>query len=416
MKNEIDLKEENVKFTSWANGGAALGRLADGRVVFVPGVLPGERAAVRYAEKDARFVSAELVKIIEKSPMRIEPRCPLYGRCAGCCMQNLEYPDQLHAKREILIDHLSRIAGLSDAEKLTQPVLAAPSEWNYARSLTLGLDAQGNFCVPDRSGRLLKLEVYCPVTAECLNEVLASFTFEPESGIDEVEFRADEGDGIQLILRGDSEKPEDEMENDTEISVVYQGPGSSWVMAGVSTLRQSAAGVKICASDSSPFLKNPAVLDGLCEKLKTLLPDMEGISLLDINSGTGFWSRWFGERCREVNALMADESLCEDFVYNLDDLENVSLYIGEIRDIFSGLEVPAREWVLIEGGTTGLHENDIAAVCARDPQKILCLYQDPAILARDIKRLTGNGRRVVTVLPFDPAPQTALIGTLAILE
>jgi tRNA/tmRNA/rRNA uracil-C5-methylase (TrmA/RlmC/RlmD family) len=72
--------------------------------------------------------------------------------------------------------------------------------------------------------------------------------------------------------------------------------------------------------------------------------------------------------------------------------------------------------VLIEGGTTGLHENDIAAVCARSPRKILCLYTDPAILARDIRRLTGNGRHVVTVLPFDPAPQTALIGTLVILE
>lgn len=413
---DVRLIEEEVQFTAWANGGAALGRLADGRVVFANGVLPGERARVRFAEKDARFVSAEVVKLLEKSPMRIEPRCPLYGKCAGCCMQNLEYADQLHAKREILIDHLKRIADIADAEKPVQPMLAAPSEWNYARSLLLGLDAAGNFCVPDRKGNLLKLEAYCPITAECLNEVLASFTFEPDSGIGELEFRADDQDGIQLILRGDSDKPEDEMENDTEISVVYQGPESSWVMAGVSTLQQTAAGVKICAADSSPFIKNPAILDVLCEKLLPMLDGLERVSLLDINCGTGFWSRWFGERCAEVNALMADENQCEDFVYNLDDLDNVSLYIGDVTEVLPGLPKPSNEeWILIEGGTTGLHESALSAVASRNPRKIICIYEDPAIFARDLKRLTTAGLQVQMVLPYDPAPQTAAIGAVAVL-
>lgn len=410
------MKEEIVEFTGWANGGAALGRLADGRVVFAEDILPGERAVVRYAEKNARFVSAEVIRILEKSPMRIDPRCPLYGQCRTCCLQNLEYPDQLHAKREILIDHLTRIAGLTDAENLVEPVIASPAEWNYARSLLLGLDVDGNFCVPDKKGGLVRLEAYCPITAESINDALASFTFESESGIDELEFRADDEDGLQLILRGSSEKPEDEMENDTDISVVYQGPESSWVMAGVSTLAQTTAGIKICASDSSPLIKNPAILAPLSEKLSQLFSEMNDVSLLHLNCGTGFWSYWFGSRCHEVYALMPDEVCCEDFAYNLDALENVSLYIGDVKEILPGLPVPGKEWALIEGGTTGLHEESIRLFCARTPQKIICLYEDPAILARDLKRLREWGRNVVTVIPYDPAPQTASLGAFAILD
>ena len=412
----MGMKEEDVEFSGWANGGAALGRLADGRVVFTEGILPGERARIRYSDREARYISAELVKLLSKSPMRIDPRCPLYGKCRYCCLQNLEYPDQLHAKREILVDHLTRIAGMEDAEKLVQPMMASPEEWNYARRLLLGLDADGNFCVPDKNGGLVRLEAYCPITAEPINDALASFTFEPESGIDELEFRADDEDGLQLILRGASEKPEDEMENDTEISVVYQGPESSWVMAGVSTLAQTAAGIKVCASDSSPFLTNPAVLSPLCDKLAQLLPKPDEISLLHLNCGTGFWSYWFGSRCREVNAVMPDEVCCEDFAYNLDALENISLYIGEVKDILPGLAVPEKEWVLIEGGSTGLHEEAIRLLCSRSPQKVICLYEDPAILARDLKRLSECGRKVLTVIPYDPAPQTASLGALAILE
>ena len=67
MGNGMSWKEEEVEFTAWANGGAALGKLSDGRIVFVKGILPGEKARIRYADREARFISAELVKLLSRS-------------------------------------------------------------------------------------------------------------------------------------------------------------------------------------------------------------------------------------------------------------------------------------------------------------------------------------------------------------
>ena len=412
----MNYKEEEVEFTGWASGGNALGKLKDGRVVFAGKVLPGERARVRYADREARFISAEVTRLLTKSPMRIEPRCPLFGSCAECRLQILEYPDQLHAKREVLLDHLTRMAGVENAAELLPKMLPAPSEWNWSRDLRLWLDSEGNFCLPDERGGGLKLEAYCPIAAECLNDSLASFTFEPDSGSKELEFRAGDDDDIQLILRGESEKPEDEMENNTDISVVYAGPSGSYVMSGVSTLCQTAAGVRVCASDSSPFLRNPAALDVICKAMEPILGDMSGVTVLDIHCGTGFWARWLGARCKALNGVMEDEYLVEDFAYNLDDLDNASLYIGGIQEILGGLPVPEREWVWIEGGKSGLTEPELRALCVRSPEKIFYHSEDPAILARDLRRLLDLNRRLETVVSYDPAPQTPEIAAVAVLN
>ncbi|MEW5939696.1 MAG: TRAM domain-containing protein, partial [Chloroflexota bacterium] len=56
-------------------GGDAMGRLPDGRAVFVPFGLPGERVLVRLTEEKKNFARGELAEILEPSPDRITPRC-----------------------------------------------------------------------------------------------------------------------------------------------------------------------------------------------------------------------------------------------------------------------------------------------------------------------------------------------------
>jgi 23S rRNA (uracil1939-C5)-methyltransferase len=97
-----------------AKTGQAVGR-ADGMVVYVLGPIPGERARVRVEVVKAKYAVAELVELLDRSPDRVTPFCPLFGTCGGCQVQHLAYPAQLRWKRSLVDNALRRIGGISGA-------------------------------------------------------------------------------------------------------------------------------------------------------------------------------------------------------------------------------------------------------------------------------------------------------------
>ena len=134
------MAEIEVDLTILVYGGDALGRLPDGRAVFVPYALPGERARIRLVEEKRGFARAELVEILRPSPERIPPRCVHFGTCGGCHYQNLPYEKQLAAKTDILREQLERIAGVSPN---LLPIVPSPQPWHYRNAVQFSLTPEG---------------------------------------------------------------------------------------------------------------------------------------------------------------------------------------------------------------------------------------------------------------------------------
>ncbi|MBD5653856.1 MAG: class I SAM-dependent RNA methyltransferase, partial [Candidatus Eremiobacteraeota bacterium] len=97
-----------------AKTGQAVGR-SSGMVVYVLGPVPGERALVRIDVVKAKYAVADLVEILERSPDRAEPFCPVFGVCGGCQVQHLAYAAQLRWKRGIVENAIRRLGGIADA-------------------------------------------------------------------------------------------------------------------------------------------------------------------------------------------------------------------------------------------------------------------------------------------------------------
>lgn len=109
--------ELEVQVNDLAFGGQGVAR-ADGFVVFCSDTAPGDRARVRVRKSRRRFAEADLLEVLEPGPDRIPAPCQYVPRCGGCRLQHITYESALAAKREQIIDHLTRIAHLPDVPVL----------------------------------------------------------------------------------------------------------------------------------------------------------------------------------------------------------------------------------------------------------------------------------------------------------
>ena len=106
-----------------------VGRAADGRVVFVPGTLPGERVEAEIVRETERYMEGRLTNVISPSSQRVAPVCPLYGQCGGCRAQHMSYQRSLELKEQVVRQQLERIGGLDKPNVL--PTLGAEKPWRY---------------------------------------------------------------------------------------------------------------------------------------------------------------------------------------------------------------------------------------------------------------------------------------------
>ncbi|MBU1275077.1 MAG: TRAM domain-containing protein [Proteobacteria bacterium] len=161
LGQEIELTIEDL-----AAGGDGLAREASGRVVFVPGALPGEKVRVRLTQAKRDFARAELLGIAEPSPQRVEPTCPLFGQCGGCQLQHLDYPAQVEAKAAWVQRALSRLGELPPLVKV-----ASPQVWGWRHRVRLTLGQEGLGFLAEGSRQVVPVGE-CPVAASEVNRLL----------------------------------------------------------------------------------------------------------------------------------------------------------------------------------------------------------------------------------------------------
>ena len=136
-----------------------------GRRVFVPDALPGERVEIVLRKRRRKIQEADLKRVLEPSPQRVQPACEYFGRCGGCALQHLEHGAQVAFKQQVVAETLKRIGRVEPSEWLP-PVVSAP--WHYRRRARLGVKyvaAKDRVLVGfrERAGPYITDMLRCPV-------------------------------------------------------------------------------------------------------------------------------------------------------------------------------------------------------------------------------------------------------------
>ncbi|HSE68480.1 MAG TPA: TRAM domain-containing protein, partial [Gemmatimonadales bacterium] len=168
----VESARETVNIARIAAGGDGVGKLGDGRTVFVPRTAPGDLVELTSLQLHGRFARARLLRVVESGPGRTQPACPHYEQdeCGGCQLQHLTTEHQLAAKRSIVGDALRRIGRLEAADPEVEP---SDREWGYRTKLTLAVAAAGRrigLHRYDRPGELFDL-TNCHITAPALMDL-----------------------------------------------------------------------------------------------------------------------------------------------------------------------------------------------------------------------------------------------------
>ncbi len=399
-----------INLTTLAYGGEALGRLPDGRAVFVPFALPGERVRVRVVEEKARYLRADLVEVLSPSPQRVEPRCAHYGLCGGCHLQHLSYEGQLAAKRDILGDQLRRLAGF-DNPPVRETVASQP--WEYRNHVQFHLTPEGKLGYhPLRPGEVFPIRE-CHLPQPLISQVWPQLEFEGLPGVERVGLRQGDDCDLQLILESSELLPPEISIEDLDISVAHVSPAGSLVLAGSPATALTVLGRPFQVSAGSFFQVNSSMAEKMVNHVLEEARLPAGAVVLDVYCGVGLFSAFLAPHAQRLIGIEASPQACDDFVVNLNEFDHVELYQAPAEAVLPALQVTP-DLVLVDPPRSGLGRHVLQALLGLSAPLMVYVSCDPATLARDAKHLKQGGYQLQQVTPFDMFPQTYHIESISI--
>lgn len=418
----LEPEQQEWKVEKLVPGGAGFLRLASGQGAFAPGALPGERIRVELAEDHQAYFRATRWQLLERSPDRVEPVCPVQGSCGGCDLMTLDYPAQLTAKVGILRDALTRTGRFEVLPELA--FIASDEPLGYRSRIRLHVAKDGKLGFFAAESRKLVEIPGCRVAHPELDQALLtlrSITSQHPAELAafrELELRvAPAGPRLALrLLPAAGREGEATTALIAALARVFQvsiGERSSppehdqrFPLPGGAELRVSGPGFTQVNWAVNQRLVQ-ALLDGAEQRAVNTFCDLYcgagnfSLPLLARGlSGVGI------EGSKSAIAAAKRASTEQGFT-------RVRFIAGDVKEALAKLpRTDAFDLVLLDPPRSGAREV-LPELIRRAPRHIAYCACDPVTLARDLRTLCNSGYVLSAVCGFDMFPQTHHFETLA---
>lgn len=147
-----------------------IARIGD-KVIFVPGVLPGEEVEVGATAHPSQY---RALRVLTASDYRQTAVCDYFEHCGACDIQYCNSDQQLHFKEQIVRRQLVRLAGIR-SEQFAAPISGPPLAYRRRVRLACRWNPQGKMLelgFRRRSSKGLVAIQHCPVMHPLLADLL----------------------------------------------------------------------------------------------------------------------------------------------------------------------------------------------------------------------------------------------------
>lgn len=457
---------ENVEVLDAGAKGVSVAKAADGKVIFIPNVVPGDVVDVQTFKKRKAYYEGKAVNFHKLSDKRVEPVCTHFGACGGCKWQNMDYQFQLGYKHQEVENNLKRIGKIDLPE--FEPILGSKEQFFYrnkmefsfsnARWLTddeiksgeeLGKENALGFHIPKMWDKILDIQK-CHLQQDPSNQIRNEIrAFANENGLAFYNPRehtgflrtlmirtASTGEIMVLIqfFKEDVKKRElllnflkDRFPEITSLQYVINGKPNDTIydqnvvcFHGRDYILEEMEGLQFSINAKSFYQTNSEQAYELY-KITREFAGLTGEELVyDLYTGTGTIAQFVSKEAKKVIGVEAVPEAIADAKLNAErnKITNCEFFVGDMKNVFNDDFIAQNgqpDVIITDPPRDGMHKDVVAQILKIAPKRVVYVSCNSATQARDLA-LMDEMYQVVRVRPVDMFPQTHHVENVVLLE
>ncbi len=465
-KNTNKIVFDQIQVLDAGAKGVSVAKAPDGKVIFIPNVVPGDVVDVQTFKKRKAYYEGKAIQFHEFSQYRVEPICEHFGVCGGCKWQNMKYSQQLYYKQNEVYNHLLRIGKIELPE--FEPILGSQKQFFYrnkvefsfsnSRWLTeneIGSDtdfANRNalgFHIPKMWDKILDINT-CHLQEDPSNAIRNAIrAFANTNNLTFFNPRAHEGLLRTLMIRTastgeimvliqffENDKTKRELLLDhiyeqfpqiTSLQYVINTKANDTIYdqkiqlyKGRDYILEEMEGLKFSINAKSFYQTN----SDQAYELYSITRDFAGLNgneiVYDLYTGTGTIAQFVSKNAKKVIGVESVPEAIIDAKANAlrNQITNCEFYVGDMKVVFNENFIAHHgkpDVIITDPPRDGMHKDVIEQIMKIEPEKIVYVSCNSATQARDLA-LMDEKYKVTRVRPVDMFPQTHHVENVVLLE
>lgn len=432
--------------------GEGIGRY-EGYTLFVKDTVMGDRALVQVMKTGKTYGYARVVKLLQPSEFRVEPRCPIAAKCGGCQLQHVDYQKQLEYKQNKVYHSLTRIGGFKDVPMEPICGMEEPFYYRNKSQYPVGRNKEGKVVIGFYAGRthaIIDTE-HCYIGSKVNMDILKLvrnyieiYHVEPYDEVTHkgllrhILIRVGYSTGeimVCFIINGTELPHKDEL-----IQELIKIKGMKSICLNINREKTNVIlGDKVIPLWGEPYITdyigkikyqisplsfyqvNPIQTKKLYE-LALEYADLKGEEVVwDLYCGIGTISLFLAQKAKKVYGVEIIPQAIEDARTNakLNGIENAEFYVGAAEEVLPRLyreENIKADVIVVDPPRKGCEQSLLDTILAMAPEKVVYVSCDPATLARDLKYLCEKDYELRKVRAVDQFGHSVHVETVVLLS